>query len=103
MAGTTVAFGPGKADLLQAIVETQSVRQAALHLHMSYMRAWSLIRVMNKAFKRPLVETLRGGQGGGGARLTPTGKRVLILYRDMQLKALDAAAPSWSRIRRMLK
>src|SRR5262245_18607154 len=67
-----IALGPGKADLLDALARTGSLAQAAREMEMSYMRAWSLVRTMNAAFRRPLVTTRRGGQGRGGAALTPT-------------------------------
>ena len=44
---------------------------------MSYKRAWMLVETMNAAFSRPLVESVRGGAQGGGARLTPMGEAVL--------------------------
>ncbi len=103
MAGPLIVLGPGKADLLALVAETGSLRQAAARLDMSYMRAWSLVRVMNRSFRTPLVESLRGGKSGGGARLTSAGKRVLALYQDLEKKAQGAAATSWKKLKRELK
>ncbi len=50
-----IAMGPGKADLLDAIRNNGTIRAAAEDLGMSYMRAWSLVRTMNTAFRAPLV------------------------------------------------
>jgi molybdate transport system regulatory protein len=91
MQGDVILLGPGKADLLEAIGRAGSIRAAAVELGMSYMRAWSLVRTMNGAFREPLVESTRGG--GGGASLTPEGTEVLALYRRMQQRALRAVAP----------
>lgn len=91
MQGDVILLGPGKADLLEAIGREGSIRAAAEALGMSYMRAWSLVRTMNEAFREPLVESTRGG--GGGATLTREGTKVLALYRDMQQRALRAVAP----------
>lgn len=98
-----IALGPGKADLLEALARTGSLAQAAREMEMSYMRAWSLVRTMNAAFRRPLVTLRRGGQGRGGAALTPTGERVLVLYRKMQARALRAVDKEQTALRRLLR
>ncbi|MFT3728184.1 MAG: LysR family transcriptional regulator [Terricaulis sp.] len=78
------AIGPGKADLLDLIIETGSISAAAKRMHMSYSRAWQLVDVMNHAFRKPLVVTATGGKRGGGAEVTPTGREVLERYRELQ-------------------
>jgi molybdate transport system regulatory protein len=94
----TVVLGPGKADLLEAVARTGSIRAAAEELGMSYMRAWTLIRTMNEAFRRPLVEKVRGGSEQGGAQLTASGENVLALYRRMEEKATRAAEGLWVKL-----
>ncbi|HXC36237.1 MAG TPA: LysR family transcriptional regulator [Candidatus Acidoferrales bacterium] len=103
VAGKNIAFGPGKAELLEALEKTGSITRAADKLGMSYMRAWTLIRTMNRCFCEPLVDAVRGGiRGGGGARLTPTGQQVLELYRQMDAKCLGAVQPQWRKLQRLL-
>ena len=83
-----VALGPGKADLLEAIAETRSLTAAASRFGMSYKRGWSLVKELNRSFAGPLVETEKGGSGGGGgARLTPLGVHVLARFRQMEADA----------------
>ncbi|HET7717127.1 MAG TPA: LysR family transcriptional regulator [Bauldia sp.] len=83
-----VALGPGKADLLEAIRDTRSLTEAARKFGMSYKRCWSLVQEMNASFRTPLVETEKGGSGGGGgARLTELGAHVLARYRQMEADA----------------
>ncbi len=82
-----IAMGPGKADLLTAIEQTGSISAAARSLGMSYRRAWLLVDTMNQSFRTPLVETLTGGQHGGGARVTELGMEVLQRYLAMEAKA----------------
>jgi molybdate transport system regulatory protein len=102
--GRGVALGPGKADLLQAIDETGSLTAAAARLGMSYKRGWSLVREMNAAFAKPLVETEKGGSGGGGrAGLTRLGKRVLRRYRQMEVDAGKAIAVGMADLRSHLR
>ncbi len=98
----TIALGPGKADLLEAIVRTGSIRAAAIELRMSYMRAWTLVRVMNAAFRSPLVSKVRGGSDQGGAQLTRRGRAVLEIYRRMEEEAEQAADAAWRELKRHL-
>ncbi|WP_288410211.1 LysR family transcriptional regulator [uncultured Herbaspirillum sp.] len=92
MQGDTIAFGPGKADLLQAIAQTGSISGAAREMGMSYRRAWLLVEEMNRCFASPLVATATGGARGGGAAVTELGREVLARYRRMQKKAATAIA-----------
>jgi molybdate transport system regulatory protein len=100
--GGTILLGPGKADLLEAVRDTGSLRRAAAGLGMSYMRAWTLVKTMNAAFQEPLVALARGGAGHGGAALTFTGSKVLALYRTMERKCSRAAAGDAAKLKRLL-
>jgi len=100
--GAIVAIGPGRADLLGAIARTGSISAAAREMKMSYRRAWLLVEAMNSAFRRPLVETLTGGDGGGGARVTKLGKEVLRRYRAMESRAARSVAPELKRLSRLI-
>lgn len=97
-----IAFGPGKADLLEGIRETGSIAAAGRRLQMSYKRAWQLGEELNRMFREPLIEAMKGGTGGGGARLTRMGERVLACYVQMRTNALAAAASDLSALRRYL-
>jgi molybdate transport system regulatory protein len=90
--GEDAMLGPGKADLLERIRDTGSISAAGRGMAMSYKRAWMLVEEMNAAFREPLVDSARGGPGGGGARLTTTGEQVLTLYREIEAVAAEAAA-----------
>ena len=87
-----LVFGPGKADLLQAIAEEGSISAAGRRMGMSYKRAWSLVEEMNDAFAEPLVLSARGGAHGGGAQLTATGQAVLAEYRALLARLLADGA-----------
>jgi molybdate transport system regulatory protein len=102
--GPRVAIGPGKADLLQAIDETASLTAAATRFAMSYKRGWTLVQELNAAFAEPLVQTEKGGSGGGGgAHLTPLGRLVLDRYRRMEADAGAAIASGVADLRRHLR
>jgi len=79
-----IAFGPGKADLLDAIRDTGSISGAGKKMGMSYRRAWLLVDTMNRCFQQPLVDTAKGGAQGGGAQLTELGLQLLNQYRELQ-------------------
>lgn len=97
-----VAFGPGKADLLEAIKETGSIAAAGRRMAMSYKRAWLLVAAMNRCFRNPLVVASRGGQAHGGAELTAEGEKVLACYRRMEAQTADAIRNDMAQLVRML-
>ena len=98
-----IALGPGKSELLIAIEEHGSISRAARVLGMSYMRAWTLVKIMNLSFCEPLVAVDRGGPLGGAAHLTLLGREVLELYRGMIAKSEAANRDLWPKLRRLLK
>lgn len=85
-------FGPGKADLLEAVGAHGSIAAAGRSLGMSYQRAWTLVAAMNAHFRVPVVAAAKGGRAGGGAALTPFGQAVLAAYRGIERRAARAAA-----------
>jgi molybdate transport system regulatory protein len=87
--GEDEMIGPGKADLLEGVARHGSIAAAGREMGMSYRRAWELIGRLNTMFRAPLVESQRGGPGGGGAVLTVLGREVLAHYRAVEA---DAAA-----------
>ena len=101
--GDAARLGPGKADLLERIREAGSIAAAGRAMSMSYKRAWSLVEELNAAFREPLVESTRGGPGGGGARLTETGETVLAQYRELEKILGEAGASRLEALREMLK
>ncbi len=102
--GDALAIGPGKADLLDAIVAHGSISAAGRALGMSYRRAWLLVDEMNRCFDPVLVETIRGGGTERGARVTPTGLAVLDAYREMEREvAAIAQAAGYVRLREHLR
>ena len=96
-------LGPGKAELLQGIRDTGSIAAAGRGMGMSYKRAWMLVEEMNSGWQMPLVESARGGPGGGGAHLTDAGAEVLQLYREVIDRAMAATAEPIARLEQMLK
>ena len=102
MRGDDIVFGPGKAALLESIEQTGSILAAGKAMGMSYKRAWQLVETMNRLFREPVVERMRGGADRGGARLTEAGVQALALYRRMQDDAKAASAGSMAELEHML-
>src|SRR5437870_10791774 len=90
--GEDRAIGPGKIRLLEAIRDTGSITQAGIALGMSYRRAWLLVDDMNNCFREPVIAAQAGGSHGGGAALTPFGKRLIDQYRAIEAEAHAATA-----------
>jgi molybdate transport system regulatory protein len=98
-----IAFGPGKADLLDAIQATGSISAAGKQLGMSYRRAWMLVDGMNRCFQQPLVLTVTGGNQGGGAQLTELGLDVLKRYRQLQNEINQLSAQHFPELKTLLR
>lgn len=96
------ALGPGKISLLQAIAHTGSISAAARDQGMSYRRAWLLLDEMNRALLQPVVQTQAGGSHGGGAQLTATGERLIVLYHQIEEKAEQAIRDELGELSGML-
>jgi molybdate transport system regulatory protein len=85
---------PQRIALLQHIAEQGSITRAAKSAGMSYKAAWDAIDELNNLAASPLVERSVGGRGGGGAKLSQEGQRVLRLYQRLQVlqaQILEAA------------
>ena len=64
-------------ELLRLVGERGSISQAARAAGVSYKAAWQAIHTLTNLAGEPLVDASVGGAGGGGARLTPAGERLL--------------------------
>jgi len=79
-----LVFGPGRARLLRAVDRRGSISAAAEELDMNYRHAWSMLNASERRLGRPLVESSRGGPGGGGAKLTDTGRKLLDAFEKLE-------------------
>ncbi len=64
-------------DILRRIGQVGSISEAARGAGVSYKAAWQAIETLSNLAGQALVEKAVGGSGGGGARLTPAGQRLL--------------------------
>ncbi len=83
---------PRRIELLKQIRITGSISQGAKLAGISYKSAWDAINEMNQLSEHSLVDRATGGKGGGGARITRYGDRLIQLFgllEKIQQKAFD--------------
>lgn len=64
-------------EVLRSMHHAGSISEAARANGVSYKAAWQALETLSNLAGVPLVEKAVGGSGGGGAKLTPAGLRVL--------------------------
>ncbi|SAL60288.1 ModE family transcriptional regulator [Caballeronia arvi] len=101
--GETIAIGPGKISLLEAVRKHGSISAAARSLDMSYRRAWLLIDELNRSLESPATISEQGGPSGGGCVLTPVGESIIRLYREVEAQAQAACATQIESLTKLLK
>ncbi|MCC2658888.1 MAG: LysR family transcriptional regulator [Panacagrimonas sp.] len=74
-------------DLLGSLESEASITAAARAVGLSYKAAWDAIAAMNNLSPDPLVERSVGGRGGGGARLTAAGRRLVKTFRAVEVES----------------
>ena len=67
--------------LLFLIADLHSVRQACLHMGLSYQKAWNLINNFEEETQYPIITRQRGGINGGEAYLTEKGQKLMYAFQ----------------------
>ena len=70
--------------LLEAIAGVGSINRAARTAGYSYRGAWLVLETAASLANAPLVESVVGGAGGGGTRLTETAVALLQAWHHLQ-------------------
>lgn len=83
-AGGGATFRKRWMDLLASLQTEPSITAAAKAVGLSYKAAWDAIATMNNLAGQVLVERSVGGKGGGGARLTAQGVRLVETFRAVE-------------------
>ncbi len=84
-------IGLGGARLLRLVDDTGSISKAAEIMGVSYKFAWSYIKSVEKKLGVKIVETHRGGRGGGYAKLTEDGRKLILFYEKLFKEFRDLA------------
>lgn len=77
-------FGKGKTEILELIQQEGSIAKAAEKLQMSYKKAWTHIKILQKNIADELVLPQKGGGGKGGTTLTPKALELIKNYSQLQ-------------------
>ncbi len=78
-------FGPGVYNLLVAIKEMGTLKEASQSLDMSYRFAWGLIKKAEEKLGAPLIDATKGGrQGGGSSHITELGEHYIMDFEKIQ-------------------
>lgn len=75
--GGEVVLSRWRVQLLEAIEATGSITAAADRMGIQYRLAWERLDEMEHGLGERLVDRHVGGAGGGGARLTDTGRELV--------------------------
>lgn len=97
--GAHCRVGIGKIELLEGIAASGSLSAAARRMRMSYRRAWLLLDDLNTRFEEAVATASTGGRGGGGAKLTPFGERLIASYRALEAALVPLAQSAFSDCR----
>lgn len=89
--GQEKCFGPGLAELLELVESGGSLRKATQQMGMAYSKAWKVIKTAEESLGFPLLRSVTGGKGGGGAALTEEARSFLTAYRRFEQSVKDFA------------
>ncbi|NPA52778.1 MAG: LysR family transcriptional regulator [Aquificae bacterium] len=94
-----IIMGLGREKLLKAVKKHGSISKAAKEVGISYKKAWSYIKAMEKRLGKKLVETKIGGAGGGGSRLTKEAEKLIKEF-DKILDKIEKAVNETNKRRK---
>ena len=86
------AFGFGLCEMLQAVQEKGSIKEAAEAIGKSYRHVWGRIKAAEAILVRPLVQTRVGGKSDHRSELTAEAAQLLagfMTLRQTMKESLD--------------
>lgn len=96
-------FGRGICDILQAVHDAGSIKEAANQVGKSYRHVWARIKEAEQAIGQPLVVSKVGGKTERRTKLTPLAselvKDFIELRRSMIVSANEQFARRFSSLR----
>ena len=82
--------GRERVRLLEAVAREGSISAGARAVGMTYKAAWDGLDAMANLFGKPLLAARAGGKAGGGAEITPFGRRIIEAFRRMEAEMAHA-------------
>jgi molybdate transport repressor ModE-like protein len=86
-----VALSDWRVALLLAIDDTGSLAAAAERVGVPYRTAWYKLKDAEARVGFPLVESVSGGAGGGGTRLTAQGRELARRFQEAAQEIAELA------------
>jgi molybdate transport system regulatory protein len=93
-----VLFGMGRVKILEAIDRGGSINAAAKELKMSYRAVWGRIKATEERLGKELVVRTAGGARGGGSKLTPYARDLIIEYKIFRRQVIEDADARFERM-----
>lgn len=85
------AFGWGICEILQAVQEAGSIKDAAVQLGKSYRYVWGRVKDAETTLRQPLVETRVGGVTEQRSNLTPLADQLVEDFVAFRTRMLEIA------------
>lgn len=82
--GGRLLVGRERIRLLEAVAEHGSITKAAKVTGFSYKTAWEAVDAINNLLPTPAFLTKAGGRVGGGAEVTPEGRRLIATFHRLE-------------------
>ena len=91
-------FGPGVAEFLILVDQSNSMQTACKEMEMSYSKGWKMLKIAEAQLGIQFLERQTGGCKGGFSVLTPEGKAFLEKFRRMETAVQAAAEAAFEEI-----
>lgn len=76
--------GRDRIKVLEAVAEHGSISKAAKIVGFSYKAAWDAVNAINNLLPSPAFVTKAGGKSGGGAEVTPEGRKLIETFHKLE-------------------
>jgi molybdate transport system regulatory protein len=96
--GGSFLMGPNYLRFLRAVDETGTIRQAGKAVGWSYRTCLNRIRRMESILGTRVLETERGGTSGGGARLSPEARRLVMIFDRWQADVAQYSRQAFRKV-----
>jgi molybdate transport system regulatory protein len=93
-------MGPRYLHFLDAVDRTGTIRAAGQDVGWSYRTCLNRLREMERVLGTKVLETKRGGVSRGGARLTPTARRLVKLFASWRTAATHSSDAAFQKLMR---
>jgi molybdate transport system regulatory protein len=97
------AISDERLQLLIAIQDYGTLREASKVLGVSYRKAWGDLKDTEKLLGLPLIEKHRGGKEGGSTKLTADGRVLVDAYKTFRIEFQDSVSLIIRKFKRTLK